>query len=112
MSCGTVTKLVKDSVSIGLLHFGMDVVARVAQLSNLLSEQLDPIDRVAKDNALIDFKLCKKCMEAVHLLSLFDVRIELRDTSECQFLHEVDAIGVWHKLLAESLDCDGKGGTK
>jgi hypothetical protein len=109
---GTVAKLVKDSVSIGLLHLGMDIIARIAQLSDLLCEQLDAIDRVAKDDALIDFEFCKERMEAVHLLSLFDVRIELRDTSERQFIHEIDAVGVRHSLLAEILDSDRKGGTK
>ena len=82
MPRGTVAKLVKDAVTVGLLHLGMNVVARVAEFRNLLGEQLYAIDRVAKDNALIDFELGKERIETVNLLSLFDVCIKLRDTSE------------------------------
>jgi hypothetical protein len=102
----------KDTVTIRLLHLGMNVVARITKFGNLLGEQLDAIDRVAKDNALIDFKLGKERIEAVNLLSLFDVRIKLRDTSEGEFVHEVDTVWVWNKLLAKLLDSNGKGGAK
>lgn len=90
----------------------MNVVARVTKFGNLLGEQLNAIDRVAKDNALIDFKLGKERIEAVHLLSFFDVRIKLRDTSEGEFVHEVDTVWVWNKLLAKLLDSDRKGSAK
>ena len=40
-----------------LLHFRMDVEARVAQLSDLLRQELDPIDAVAEDNGLVDLQL-------------------------------------------------------
>ena len=57
MSCGTVAELVKDAVSTRLLHLGVDVVARISELGDLLGEQLNSIDRVTKNNTLIDLKL-------------------------------------------------------
>mmetsp|Transcript_9416 Transcript_9416/g.17061 ORF Transcript_9416/g.17061 Transcript_9416/m.17061 type:complete len:91 (-) Transcript_9416:1416-1688(-) len=53
----TIAKLMKYAVSIRLLHLRVNVVARVAQLRNLLSKELDSIYRIAKDNALVDFQL-------------------------------------------------------
>jgi uncharacterized protein with von Willebrand factor type A (vWA) domain len=71
----------KDAIAVGLLHLGVNVVARVSQLGNLLGKELDAVDRVAKDDTLIDFEFGKERVQAVYLLALFDVGIELRDTS-------------------------------
>ena len=46
------------------------------------------------------------------LLALLNVRVELRDTTECQLLHQVDAVGLWDMLLAEVLDSDRERGTE
>lgn len=40
-----------------LLHFRMDIETRVAELGNLLGKKLDAIDRVTKDDGLIDLEL-------------------------------------------------------
>lgn len=45
------------SVAVGLEHFGVDVVARVAQLRDLLGQQLHTLHRVAEDDGLVDLKL-------------------------------------------------------
>lgn len=42
MACGAVAELVEDAVAVGLLHLGVDVEARVAQLRDLLCEELHP----------------------------------------------------------------------
>ena len=112
VSCCTVAEFVKDAVAVGLLHFGVNVVARVSEFRNFLSQQFDTVDRVAKDNALVDLELGKKCVEAVDLLSLFDIGIELGDTAECEFVHEVDAVRIGDEILAKVLDGDGKGRAK
>ena len=109
MSRGTIAKLMKDAVAVRLLHLCMNVIARIAQFRNLLGEQLDAIHRVAKDDALIDFEFREERIEAVYLLSLFDVRIKLRDTSKCELVHEVDGVRVWNEFLAKLLDSDGEG---
>lgn len=40
-----------------LLHLGVDVEARVAELGNLLGQQFHAVNRVAEDNRLVDFQL-------------------------------------------------------
>jgi len=41
-----------------LLHLGMNVETGVAELGNFLRQQLDAIDRIAKDDGLVDLQLC------------------------------------------------------
>jgi hypothetical protein len=60
MSGSAVTKFVKDTVSVGLLHFGMDVITGIPKFCNFLCQQLHAIDRVAKDDTLIDFQFGKE----------------------------------------------------
>lgn len=45
----------EDTVSVRLLHFGMNVVTRITKFRDFLRQQLYTIDRVAKDDALVDF---------------------------------------------------------
>ena len=40
-----------------LHHLGMDVEAGVAQLSDLLGQELHPLSGVTEDNGLVDLKL-------------------------------------------------------
>jgi hypothetical protein len=109
MSRRAVTKFVKDTISVGLLHLGMYVVARVPEFRNFLCKQFNSINRVAKDDTLIDFKFGKECVEAMYLLSFFDISVKLGDTAKCEFVHEIDTVRVRDELLAKSLDCDGEG---
>ena len=109
---GTVAELVKDTVSVCLLHFGMNVVARVSKFGNFLGQQFDSVNRVAKDDTLIDLKLGKKCVETVDLLSLFDVGVKLGDTTKGKFVHEVNTVWAGDELLAERFDRDREGSAK
>lgn len=42
MAGSAVAELVEDAVAVGLLHLGVDVEARVAQLRDLLRQKLHP----------------------------------------------------------------------
>lgn len=112
MSGRAIAELVKDTVSVGLLHFCMDVVARVPKFRDFLCKQFDSVNRVAKDDTLVDFKFGKECVEAMDLLSLLDVGIELGDTAKCKFVHEIDAVRVGDELLAKRFHGDGEGRTE
>jgi hypothetical protein len=109
MSRRPVAELVEDAVSVGLLHLGVNVVARVPKFRNFLRKQFNSVNRVAKDDTLIDFKFGKECVEAVYLLSLFDIGVKLGDTAKCEFVHEIDTVRVGDELLAKRLDCDREG---
>ena len=56
VSGGSIAELMKDSVSVSLLHFGMNVVTGVSEFGNLLGKKFHTVDRVAEDNTLVDFK--------------------------------------------------------
>ena len=81
MTSGAIAKLVKDTIAVRLLHLGVNVVTRVAKFRNFLCEQLDAVDRIAKDDTLVDFEFRKESVQAMHLLTFLDVGIELGDTS-------------------------------
>ena len=60
--------------------FGGDLFFGEGRVGDLLGEQLDAGDAVAEDDALVDREAREDRVEAVHLLSLLDKRIELGDT--------------------------------
>lgn len=51
------TEVVKDSITVALRHFGMDVVATVTQLRDLLCQQFHSLSRVAEYDRLVDLQL-------------------------------------------------------
>ena len=55
----SITEVMEDLVSVGLCHAGVDKEAGVPQLCDLLGQQLHSLHRVAKDDALVDLKLCE-----------------------------------------------------
>ena len=112
MPSGAITEFMENTVSVCLLHFCMNVIARVPQLGNLLRKKLDAVHGVAEDNALVDFELRKQGVEAMHLLPFFNVCIKLGNTTEGKFVHEVDTVGVGNMLLTESFDGDRESGAK
>ena len=57
MSRGAIAEFVEYSISMRLLHFRVDVEARITQVGNFLREQFNAIHRVAEDNGLIDLQL-------------------------------------------------------
>ena len=99
-------------IPVCLLHLRVNVVTRIAQLSDLFRKQLHAVDRVAENDALIDFQFREQRVETVYLLPLLHIGIELSDTAESQFIHQVDTVGTGDKLLAESFDGDWERGTK
>ncbi len=44
----------EDTVAVLLVHLGVDIEARVAQLRDLLRQQLHALRRVAEDDRLVD----------------------------------------------------------
>jgi hypothetical protein len=46
-------------IAMGLQHLGMDVEARVAELGDLLRQELYAVHRVAEDDGLVDLQLQK-----------------------------------------------------
>ena len=112
MPCRAAAELVEDAVAIRLFHLGVDVEAAVAELGDLLREQLDAVDRVAEDNALVDVELRKESVQAVNLLPLLHEGVELSDSAQSEFVHEVDDVGVGEELVLEPLHCHGEGSRK
>jgi len=49
-------EVVEDSVAVRLGHLGVDVVAGVAELSDLFGQQLHSLGRVAENDALVDLQ--------------------------------------------------------
>lgn len=50
-------EVVEDAVAMGLNHLGVDVEAGEAELRNALGKELDTVDRVAEDDALVNVEL-------------------------------------------------------
>ena len=50
-------EIMEDPVPVGLGHAGVNVVARVAELRDLLGQQLDTLGRIAEDDALVNLQL-------------------------------------------------------
>ena len=68
----------KDAISVLLLHLGVNVEAGITEFRDFLSEQLDPLGGVAKDNGLVDLQLGEQGVETMHLLALLDEGVILR----------------------------------
>ncbi len=112
MAGAAVAEFVEDTVTIRLLHLGMDIEAGVSEFGDLLRQELDAIDRVAEDDRLIDLELGEEGVEAVDLLPFLDVGVKLGDSPKGELLHQVDGIWLGDVLLAEFLDGHREGGTE
>lgn len=77
----------------------MRVVARVAKLCDFLGEKLHPVRGVAKDDGLVDLQLREEGVEAMDLLLLIDITVILGDTSQGEFVHEIDLVWVPHMFV-------------
>ena len=84
----------KDPVPVFLPHLGVNVEAGVPQLSDLLGKEFYSLNGVAEDDALIDLQFGEESVEAVHLLFLLHIGVELCDASEGELIHQVDGVGV------------------
>ena len=83
----------EDLVAMRLVHLGVNEEAGVAQLSDLLGQQLHPLHRVAEDDALVDLEFGEERVEAVNLLPLLNIGIILSHALECEFVHKIDGVG-------------------
>ena len=64
-------EVVIDPVSVALLHARVDKEARVAQLRDLLRQELNSLRRVAENDGLINVELGEESVQAVQFLTLF-----------------------------------------
>lgn len=116
-----VAKVVENAITVRLEHFCMGVEARVAQLCHFLSQELDTVGGITKDDRLINLQLkvnsivrsClrnhwkrkkylgKKGIQAMDLLALFDVSVVLGNTTESKLIHEVDLVRRFHVFFLQ-----------
>lgn len=106
VAAGTIAEVVEHSVPGVLGHLGVAVKAGVAQLGDLLSQEFNTVGRVAENNRLVDLELGEKGVEAVDLGFLLDERVVLGDTTEGEFVHQVDLMRIFHVFVGEVLDSD------
>mmetsp|Transcript_27995 Transcript_27995/g.88944 ORF Transcript_27995/g.88944 Transcript_27995/m.88944 type:complete len:203 (+) Transcript_27995:315-923(+) len=105
---GAVAEVVEDAVAVRLVHAGVDEEAGVAQLRDLLGQQLHASDRVAEDDRLVDLQLREERVQAVHLLPLLHECVELRNALQRELVHEVDLMRLRHVLVLELHDRHGE----
>jgi hypothetical protein len=110
VSGGAVAELVEHAVSVWLLHLSMDVEATVAQLGDLLGQQLNAVHRVTEDNTLVDVELGEEGVEAVYFLLFLNKGVVLGNTAQSEFVHQVDDVCIGHELVLERLDGHREGG--
>jgi len=85
-------EIVEDTVSISLIHPGVNVVACIAKVSNFLRQQFDSLSGVAEDDALVNVQFGEEGIQAMHLLSLLYECIVLCHSFKSQFIHQVDLV--------------------
>lgn len=107
-----IAEVVEHAVTVLLKHASVRVEARVAQLSDLFREQLHTVCRIAENDGLVDLELREESVKAVNLLLFFDKSIELCDTTQSEFVHQVDLVGVAHVLVLEVFDNHGECSTE
>jgi hypothetical protein len=103
-------EVVEHSIAMLLGHFGMDIIAGIAQLSDLFCQQLYAPSGIAEDDRLINLQLFKETVQAVHLLLLLHISVVLSDSEECQFVHEVNLMRIVHILSDELFDTARESG--
>lgn len=59
VSAVSLTEVVEDAVSVVLSHLGVNVVARVSDLSDLLGKKFDTLSGVTEDDRLVDLELAE-----------------------------------------------------
>ncbi|KAK8222289.1 hypothetical protein BKA81DRAFT_17590 [Phyllosticta paracitricarpa] len=103
VAANTVPEVVENAVASVLKHFGVRVEARVAELGNLLGEELHAVCGVAEYDGLVNLELVEKSVEAVNLLLFFDKSIVLRYSAKSEFVHQVDFVGRVHVFFLAKL---------
>ena len=103
----SVLEIMENSVSIRLSHSRVDEEARVPQLVDLLSEQLYSLSRVAEDDSLTDVELGEQGVQAVELLSLFQIGVVLGETLERKLIRQTNELRVLDVSVQEFLNLHG-----
>lgn len=57
VTCTPIAEFMEDAVTVGLLHFSMNVEAGITQLSDFFGEELNAVYRVAENDGLVNFEL-------------------------------------------------------
>lgn len=70
----------------------MNEEARVAELTDLLSQELDSLRAIAENDSLRNVKLREKGVEAVKLFLLLQERVILGQTLQCQLISDFDVL--------------------
>lgn len=86
----------EDTITMWLRHLRVNVITRVTEFSDLLSQQFNALSRVTEYYRLIDLKLGEEGVQTMHFLLFLHVGIILCDTLECKLVHQVDFI--WFPL--------------
>lgn len=71
----------------------MNKEARVAELTDLLSQELDSLRTIAENDSLRNVKLREEGVEAVKLFLLLQERVILGQTLQCQLISDFDVLG-------------------
>lgn len=113
------SEVVEDFISVPLVHFSVDEVARVVCFDDFLGKKLNSECRITEDYSLVYVELQitqngvrylgEECVEAMNFLFILKENVVLCDTLQSEFLHEIDDSTVWHILFLEWLDELGEG---
>ena len=110
VAADAVPEVVEDAVPGLLGHPGVTVEAGVAELGDLLCEELYTVGRVAEDDGLVDLKLGEQGVQAVDFLLFLHEGVILGNAPQGELVHEVDLVGADHVLVGEILDGKGERG--
>lgn len=103
----SILEIMENSVSVRLCHSRVNEEARVTQLINLLSEQLYSLSRVAEDDGLTDIELGEQGVQAVELLSLFQISVVLGETLERKLIRQTNELRVLDMSVQEFFNLHG-----
>ena len=84
----------------------MDEEAAVAQLADLLGEELDALSTITENDSLGNVKLGEESVEAVQLLALLQEGVVLREALQGQLISDLDVLRAWHVALLEGANLD------
>ena len=84
----------------------MNEEARVAELTDLLSQELDSLRAIAENDSLRNVKLREEGVEAVKLFLLLQESVILGQTLQCQLISDFDVLRRGHVSLLEGTNFD------
>lgn len=103
ITANTIAEIMENTVAVVLQHAGVRIEAGVSKLCDLLCQKFDAIRGIAEDDGLVDLELVEEGVQTVHLLLLFNKCVVLRDTAECEFIHQVDLVWRVHVLVLRTI---------